>query len=127
MLVVSISLVVVSFPLYHTSFAQSVKPNYIFHLDEDVETDAKKYQENLESYRKAALEKQRREKEKTSSDEEEDLDNNIEALEKLQAENRRKERQRKREEYEKKQSNNFLFTDEQLMEALSSSTEDEES
>lgn len=97
--------------------------------DEDVVGETKQHQDLLEQYRKSALEKQKRQQSEGSEEDgndDEETPADVETLVKLQAENRRKERQRKRAEYEKQQSHNFLFTDEQLMEALSSSSEDEE-
>ncbi|XP_073828717.1 box C/D snoRNA protein 1 [Musca autumnalis] len=119
----------VEYPFIYVSYEDDPCGFEIIDSDEDVETETKQHQDQLEQYRKAALEKQKRQQQAGSEDDDEeegDLAKDAETLAKLQAENRRKERRRKREEYEKQQSNNFLFTDEQLMEALSSSTEDEE-
>lgn len=77
----------------------------------------------MEAYRREMLEKRKKAREQGDEDEDK-TEMNQESIEKLASQKRKQDRQRKRQEYEKV-TNNFLFTDEQLMEVLSSSSEEE--
>uniref|UniRef100_A0A1I8N4X2 Box C/D snoRNA protein 1 n=1 Tax=Musca domestica TaxID=7370 RepID=A0A1I8N4X2_MUSDO len=119
----------VEYPFIYVSYEEDPCGFDIIDSEEDVEGETKQHQDLLEQYRKAALEKQKRQQAEGSEEDgdgDDETPADVETLVKLQAEQRRKERQRKRAEYEKQQSHNFLFTDEQLMEALSSSSSEDE-
>ncbi|XP_065364453.1 box C/D snoRNA protein 1 [Calliphora vicina] len=113
----------VEYPWLYVSYEEDCNGFDVIDSDEDVESEAKNYESNLESYRKEMLQKRRQAQEQGDEDEEV-LEADKETLQKLSTEKRKEERQRKRQEYEKVASN-FLFTDEQLMDVLSSSSEEE--
>lgn len=71
------------------------------------------------------LQKQEFRKKADQEDDEPDLDSDKEVIKNLASKTRKQERRRKRQEYEQK-TKNFLFTDEQLMEVLSSSSSEDE-
>ncbi|XP_023306189.2 box C/D snoRNA protein 1 [Lucilia cuprina] len=113
----------VEYPWIYVSYEEDCNGFDVIDSDEDVEAETKKHETNMEEYRKEMLIKQKR----AVDGDEEDVDEeekNQEKMEKLASEKRKQERQLKRQEYEKVASN-FLFSDEQLMEVLSSSSEEE--
>lgn len=95
--------------------------NFVFFLfaDEDIEEETKQHRLNLQKMWKSSLS----EEQGTNMEDSNPADEIVSEKEKKRK--RKKERFRKLEIYEKT-SNNYLFSDEKLMEALSSSTDSEE-
>lgn len=101
-------------------FISTLTHCFIF-KDEDVELETKQHEADMENYRKQQLQKQRQEF--VEADNDENAAEQAEIL-RLAKEKRKKERQLKRQRYEEN-STNFLFSDQQLMDVLSSSSEEE--
>nr|XP_014086627.1 box C/D snoRNA protein 1 [Bactrocera oleae]XP_036232888.1 box C/D snoRNA protein 1 [Bactrocera oleae]XP_036232889.1 box C/D snoRNA protein 1 [Bactrocera oleae] len=114
----------VEFPCIYVSYEENPAGCDIIDSDEDVEAETKSHEATIE-----ALHKHRLVENSTKSENGDTGDVKVardaEKLSNVLAEKRRETRARKREEFEKAHSN-FLFTDEQLWEMLSSSGEETE-
>uniref|UniRef100_A0A0A1X8K5 Box C/D snoRNA protein 1 n=1 Tax=Zeugodacus cucurbitae TaxID=28588 RepID=A0A0A1X8K5_ZEUCU len=114
----------VEFPCIYVSYEENPAGCDIIDSDEDVEAETKSHEANIEALHKQRLLASATKSEDAATDELQAA-SAAEKLSKVSAEKRRVARARKREEFEKAPSN-FLFSDEQLWEALSSSSSGEE-
>lgn len=105
----------IEFPCIFVSYEENPAGCDIIDSDEDVEAETKSHEATIEALRKQHLVENSAKSEKADT----------EKLSNVLAEKRREARARKREEFEKAPSN-FLFTDEQLWEILSSSSSGED-
>ncbi|XP_053951530.1 box C/D snoRNA protein 1 [Anastrepha ludens] len=115
----------VEFPCIYVSYEQSPAGCDIIDSDEDVEAETKCHEAAIEALHKRRLSENSANGQNTdvASDEVQAAD--AKKLANVLAEKRREARAQKREEFEKAPSN-FLFTDEQLWEMLSSSSSGDE-
>ncbi|XP_039959522.1 box C/D snoRNA protein 1 [Bactrocera tryoni] len=114
----------VEFPCIFVSYEENPAGCDIIDSDEDVEAETKRHEATIEALHKQRLVESSTKGNNADTD---DLQaaKDAEKLSNILAEKRREARSRKREEFEKA-PNNFLFTDEQLWEMLSSSSSGEE-
>ncbi|KAI9582234.1 box C/D snoRNA protein 1 [Glossina fuscipes] len=110
---------IVEYPLVYISYEELPEGLDIIDSDDDIEEETKQHRLNLQKMWKSSL----HEEQETNMEDSNPAHDIVSEKEKKQT--RKKERFRKLEIYEKT-SNNYLFTDEKLMEALSSSTDCEE-
>lgn len=97
---------------------------YSHSVDEDIAEETKKYNIELENLRREQLGKNNPKENIVDATDALRVDEDAKKLQEVLKEKRHEERKRKREEFES-MPNNFLFTDQKLMDILSSSSEED--